>query len=265
MGSSFRALVLIGIMVILGTPGAAQVDLGRLQTLYQDMRSGDPATRFKAAGSIQADEQFLKYPETPNRFLALLEVERREIDRLYASGEGYGAGELYASLLSSAWNLWKDKLTPEAFRVFAEASYNPGSRFARELGARAGRFLKELIPLTTVNGEEVRMYTRSNATAVVGYALAADQEGTAPLTPVDRAVLIQALTNAAASKDFGVRAEAVRGMKLAGGEWALPVLQKMYEREASFDPSGKNAYIVRQFREEISAAMETVRSRAAKR
>ena len=109
------------------------------------------------------------------------------------------------------------------------------------------------------------MYTRENATALVGYALAADQEGTAPLTPVNRAVLIQALTNAAASKDFGVRAEAVRGMKLAGGEWALPVLQKMYEREASFDPSGKNAYIVRQFREEISAAMETVRSRAAKR
>jgi hypothetical protein len=259
----FRVLALVGMLALWITAAAAQVDMGQVNTLYQDLKSSDWGTRHKAFKSIQGNLEFLTYSETGDRLLELLVLEKQVMMRRAASGLD-AEDELYDAALETAWNLWKDKLTPAAFRVLAEASYNPGSRYARELGARAGRFVKELLPLATGDGEPVRMYTRENATALLGYALAADQQGAAPLTPVDRAALIQALITAAGDNAPGVRSAAVRGMRLAGGEWAVPVLEKMSEREASFDPSGRNSYIVQQFRSEIKAAIEVIRARAGR-
>ena len=75
MNVSFRVLVLV---TALGLPCGntlAQVDLGVLQALYQDMQSSDQGTRFKAFQTIQANEEFLKYPETADRILAFLDLE----------------------------------------------------------------------------------------------------------------------------------------------------------------------------------------------
>ncbi len=264
MKDPFRALVLTTALAVAGTGAPAQPDLAKLGSLYRDLQSSDWTTRHKAFQAIQDNEEFLNQPQTGDRLLALLVSEMQEMRRRAAAGLD-AENELYYEALGTSWELWKDRLTPEAFRVFAEASYNPGSRFARELGLRAGRFVKELIPLTTVDGEEVRMYTRENATALAGYALAADQAGAAPLSPLDRAALIQAVTRAASDRAYGVRSAAVRAMKLAGGEWAVPVLEQVREREPSLQPSGMDAAVKRDFEAEIAAAIEAARSRSGKR
>ena len=259
-----RAFLLTAALAVAHTDAPAQADLAQLGALYQDLQSSDWATRQKAFKRIRDNEEFLKQPQTGDRLLALLVSERLEMQRRAAAGLD-AENELYDEALETAWRLWKDKLTPEAFRVFAEASYNPGSRFARELGLRAGRFVKELIPLTTVDGEEVRMYTRENATALVGYALAADQQGIAPLSPPDRAALIQALTRAASDRAYGVRWAAVSSMKLAGGQWAIPVLEQMRTREPSLHPTGMDPASKQYFEAEIEAAIQAIRARSENR
>lgn len=264
MKNPLCAFVLTAALAVTGTAAPAQPDQSKLNSLYQDLRSSDWTTRQRAFKTIQGNEEYLNQPQTADHLLALLVSEKREMTRRAAAGLD-AENELYYEALGTCWDLWKDKLTPEAFRVFAEASYNPGSRFARELGARAGRFVKVLIPLATVDGEEVRMYTRENATALAGYALAADQVGTTPLTPPDRASLIQVLTTAASDKAYGVRWAAVHGMRLAGGEWAIPVLEQVRAREPSLHPSGMDPAVRRDFDAEVNAAIEAVRSRAGKR
>jgi hypothetical protein len=263
MSVSFRVLAVV---TVLGLPCGnmlAQVDVGVLQVLYQDMQSSDQGTRFKAFQTIHANEEFLKSPETSDRFLAFLDLERQVIHRRYLSGEGYGEGwsEDYAVLLGTTWGLWKDKLTPHAFRVLAEASYNPHSQYAEELGTRAGRFVGELLPLTSLNRDVVDQYTRENAVALVGYALAEDAKGTVPVGAAERVALTQGLAKAALDSAPGPRWQVVKALKLAGGSWAILILDKMYEREPSFYPGGRDSNILEEAKAEMKSAILAIRSR----
>jgi hypothetical protein len=212
-----------------------------------------------------------------------MERERQEVRRLVALGADVEGG-LDDEVPSVAWELWKDRLTPSVFRSFAEQSYNPDSAYARELGTRAGRFVSTLLPLASSPDK----FVRENATALVGYALAEDQAGTVRLSPEDRGVLMlayalaedekgavrvtpderrwstQVTARAAEDRHPAIRLAVVNAAKLAGGAWAVPILEQMYEREASFDPSGKNRQSTEAFRGNVKAAIQSIQSRTGK-
>jgi hypothetical protein len=236
----------------------AQVDEGRLQSLYQDLRSTDARTRLKAFEAIRSNDAYLTHSETPERLLALLVSERQESRRRQAAGLEADS-DLDDNLLGVAWDLWKDRLTSTAFRVFAESSFNSGSPFSRELGARAGRFVAVLLPLAGDPNE----YIRANATALIGYALAEDRAQTVGLAIDERAALRRALAAASADRNYYVRAETVDALKMERDAWAIPVLEQMYEREPSLGPSSRDRQLEESFRGKMKSAIQTIRSRAA--
>jgi hypothetical protein len=226
---------------------SAQVDRGQLEPLYRDLQSSDWGTRQDAFEIIQGNADFLKYPETADRFLALLVFEKQGMMERAAAGLDAEDG-LYETLLPATWDLWKDKLTPQAFRVFATAGYSSNSPYAKDLGTRAGRFVGALLLWANDSNE----YLRQNTVALMGYALAADQAGVQPLSIMERAALRGAISAASADNSLAVHFAVVNALSLARDAWAIPVLEQMYKREPA---SGENA------RARISAAIEAVRSR----
>jgi hypothetical protein len=254
---SVRSVVffLAALLACLDAP--AQVDRGQLEALYQDLRSSDWGTREKAFEAIQRNAVYLKDPETADRFLVLVDELTQTIKTRHAAGldsEGWGEG-----MLEAAWELWKDRLTPPAFRVFASGIYGPDSLWAAELGTQAGRFVSAWLPLTN----DTDGFFRENATALVGYALIEDRMGTIRLAPEDRAALRRALAAASADRSYGVRVAAVEGLKMERDVWALPVLEQMYEREPSFDPATQNRRLLDSLRGRVKEAIQAIRSRAA--
>lgn len=235
-----------------------------LHELYRDLLSNDWKTRYSAFKTIQSNEEYMKSEETASRLLALVAAETLEIRTRAVEGMEAGS-EFYDEVLAATWRLWKDQLTAEAFRVFAEASYGPGSPFARELGVRAGNFVKELILLASKEGDRSAAYVRANATVLMGYALAADLENKNRLNAADRAALIQALVNASLDKEYPVRWAAIRSLGLAGGDWAFPILEEMRSREAAFHPAGWDPASRRAFESEVASALAAIRSRTGKR
>lgn len=215
----FRAALLLVVSSVLCVSALGQVDVVLLQSYYQDLRSSDPNTRRMAFDAIRSNREFMEYPETAGQFLALMERERQAVRRLVAMGVDVEGG-LHEQLLGVAWELWKDRLAPSVFRVFAEENYNSGSAYARELGTRAGRFVSTLLPLTNDANE----YVRENAVALMGYALAAAYAGVQPLNSTDRAALRSAISAASADNSPGVRFAVVNALRLERDAWAIPVL-----------------------------------------
>jgi hypothetical protein len=242
-------------LLLAGFSASAQVDQGRIEPLYRDLQSSDWWIRQKAFETIQQNADYLKDPQTADRFLVLLGQLTQEIRRRYAAGldsEGLGEG-----VLEATWGLWKERLSPEVFRVFASASYSANSRSAKEIGSRAGQFVSTLLPLTASPDK----FLRENATALVGYALAEDQAGTARLTAENRDALRKALAAAATDPDYGVRIAAVRSLKTERDAWAVPLLERMYEREPSLHPAGDGQLPGEVLRSEMKEGIQAVRSR----
>jgi hypothetical protein len=252
----YHAALLVMLSSVLCVSAFGQVGVAVLQSYYQDLRSSDSNTRGKAFEAIRNNREFLEYPETADQFLGLMTRERQEVKRLVALGADVEGG-LYEEVLGAAWELWKDRLTPSVFRSFAEESYNADSAYARELGTRAGRFVSTLLPLASSPDK----FVRENATALVGYALAEDQAGTVRLSPEDRGVFRKTLTAASADRDYGVRIVVVRGLKMERDAWAIPVLEKMYEREPSLHPAGDGQLPGEILRSEMKEGIQAVRFR----
>ena len=236
---------------------AAQVDLIRLKKLYQQLESNSPSTRFDAAEAIVSTPEFLHYPETAGRMLKFLEAEQREVERRYASGEGYeGWGERRRELLIAAWKIWKDNLTPYAFRIFVRTSYSAGL-FGKEIGVRASRFVGELLTLAAYDHNE---FVRENATRVVGLVLAEDRQGSVKLTDEEREALKRRLVAASTDLNLGVRYAVINSLALIGGRWSLDLLEQMYEREHTFHPAGENPLYLESDLKLIKEAMRKVQA-----
>lgn len=226
---------------------SAQVDRGKIEPLFRDLQSSDSGTRQKAFAAIQQNAEYLKDPETADRLLALLVIEQQAIKQGIAAGEDVEGG-IYDSLLDTLSGLWKDKLTPQAFRIFATAIFDPSSGWAKGLGRHAGRFVSTLLPLANDTDE----YVRARAVALMGYALAADYAGVQPLSSTDRSALRSVISGASTDKSPGVRFAVVNALSLERDAWAIPVLERMYEREPA---SWEN------IRVQMKAAVQAVRSR----
>jgi hypothetical protein len=72
------------------------------------------------------------------------------------------------------------------------------------------------------------------------------------------------VVRAAGDRDPAIRLSVVNALKLAGGAWAVPVLEQTYEREPLFDPSGENRQNMEAFCANMKAAIQSIQSRIRK-
>lgn len=229
-----------------------------LQSHYRDLESPDPAVRGRAFEKLRSDRELLNSPETAERLLTLLLREREDAMRRVALGLDVEDG-LREQVLGVAWELWADRLDARVFRIFATDFYNPGSEYARSLGAKAGRFADVLLELSESQDRSLR----ECAAALSGYALLEGRMGSVPLTDAQREKLRRVLDAASRDLDFGVRVAAVQSLSNERDEWAIAVLEQMYERESSLHAAGEPQRRAEELRSRIREAMAAIRTRAA--
>jgi hypothetical protein len=238
-------------------------DFDALQAIYRDLQSNDPEVKSQALNGIVKREDFLGFVDTPDRLLRLLNSETRAIRGRAAPEAGPPAqgDTFYEALLGATWQVWKDRLTPLTFRFISEAVYDFSSTFARELASRSSPY----VPVSPVLASEPNPpQVRRNALALMAYGLTDDETGAVHLTADYRGMASRSLARAATDGGPGVRSSVVSTLRQAGGAWAVPVLNQMYEREASYDPSGKNPRSTAAFRADVKAAIQSIQSRTGK-
>jgi len=229
-----------------------------LHSDYRDLESPDPAVRKGAFEKLRSNRELLNSPETAERLLTLLLREREDAMRRVALGLDVEDG-LREQVLGVAWELWADRMDARVFRIFATDFYNPGSEYARSLGAKAGRFADVLLELSETEDRSLR----ECAAALSGYALLEDRMGSVPLTDVQREKLRRLLEAASRDLDFGVRVAAVQSLSNERDEWAIAVLEQMYERGPSLHAAGEPQRTSEELRSRIREAMAAIRARAA--
>jgi len=243
------------LFVCFSLPVLAQDDSAQLEKIFLNLRSTDRKIRNQAFTQLRNNPKYIEDPRTPEQLLDFLAFEEERMRSRAKQGLDV-EDELHEEASWFIWNIWKDRLTPQAFLIFARGSYNTGSRFARELGARAGRFVMELLAIATSQNE----FERENATALAGYALAEDQKSSVKLTDEEREALKRRLVAASTDLNLGVRYAVINSLALIGGRWSLDLLEQMYEREHTFHPAGENPLYLESDLKLIKEAMRKVQA-----
>jgi hypothetical protein len=236
-------------------------DFDALQAVYRDLQSNDAEVKSQALNALAKREDFLSFVDTPDRLLRLLELETRAIRNAQEKGAATQGNAFYKTLLTTTWQAWKDKLTYVSFRTIAGAEYDTASPLAKELGSQAGRFPGAAMQLAD---SENPLAVRRNGVLMLASALAEDEKGTVRVKPDERRGLAADAVRAASDRYPAVRASVVGVLKAVGGTWAVPILEQLYEREALFDPAGKNRESTEAFRSNVKAAIQSIQSRAGK-
>jgi hypothetical protein len=238
-------------------------DFDALQAIYRDVQSKDGEVKSQALNALVKREDFLSFVDTPDRLLRLLDLETGAVRGRAAPEKGLASqgNTFYETLLTATWQAWKDKLTYVSFRTIAGADYDPASPLAKELGSQAGRFPGAAMQLADY---ENPLAVRRNGVLMLASALAEDEKGTVRVTPDQRRGLSAETIRAASDRDPAVRSSVVSALKVAGGAWAVPILEQMYEREALFDPSEKNRQSTEAFRADVKAAIQSIQSHVGK-
>jgi hypothetical protein len=262
-GEVLRSEMKEGIQAVRSRGQMPSQDFDELQVIYGDLQSKDAEVKSQALSALVKREDFLGFVDTPDRLLRLLDLETGAIRSRGATEKvpAVQGNTSYETLLAATWQVWKDKLTYVSFRVLAGADYDPASPLARELGSQAVRFAGAAMQLANPENPPA---ARTNGVLMLAYALAEDAKGAVHVRPDERDGLRRETVRAAEDRDPAIRLAVVNAAKLAGGAWAVPVLEQMYEREASIDPLGKNPQSTEAFRANVKAALQSIQSRTGK-
>lgn len=208
-------------------------DFEALQAVYRDLRSNRLSTKTYALEALIKRQDFLDFIDTPGLLLRRLDAETKALRRqpMPVQREALnGVADFYETLLMTTWQVWKQRLTLPAFRVLAEAIYEPDSQLRRELGPYVERFLGEVLRMTDPENPPP---LRINGVWLLVSALAEDEAGRAHLSAEHRGRVVGAIPRLALDRDRSIRGSVFEALRQLGGPWAIPMLATIADREPS--------------------------------